>query len=108
MILHLALRRDWDAARASGEYPWSTRGLTVADVGYVHCSFEHQWRGVRDRFYADLRDDELILLVVDESRLSSKVIVERLDGAPDDFPHVYGPLEIDAVVETRAVSRDQV
>ena len=104
MILHLALRRDWDAARTTGSYPWSTRGLTLDEVGYVHCSFEHQWRGVRDRFYADLRDDELILLVVDEERLSSPVVVERLDGAPDEFPHVYGPLEIGAVIDTRPVS----
>lgn len=104
MILHLALRRDWDVAQESGEYPWSTRGLTLERVGYVHCSFEHQWRGVRDRFYADLGDDELILLVVDESRLTSSVVVERLDGAPDDFPHVYGPLEIDAVIATRDVT----
>ncbi len=104
MILHLALRTDWDAARESGVYPWSTRGLTVEQVGYVHASFEHQWRGVRERFYADLRDDELILLVVDESRLSSPVVVERLDGAPDDFPHVYGPLEVTAVVDTRDVT----
>jgi uncharacterized protein (DUF952 family) len=101
VILHLALRTDWEAARESGSYPWSTRGLTVEQVGYVHASFEHQWRGVRERFYADLRDDELILLVVDESRLSSPVVVERLDGAPDDFPHVYGPLEVAAVVDTR-------
>lgn len=104
MILHLALRRDWDTARASGSYPWSTRGLTLDEVGYVHCSFEHQWRGVRDRFYADLSDDELILLVVDETRLSSPVVIERLDGAPDEFPHVYGPLEIGAVIDTRPVS----
>lgn len=104
MILHLALRRDWATAREDGSYPWSTRGLTLAEVGYVHCSFEHQWRGVRDRFYADLADDELVLLVIDEARLSSPVVVERLDGAPDEFPHVYGPLEIDAVIDTRPVS----
>ncbi len=105
MILHLALRRDWAAANEAGSYPWSTRGLTLDEVGYVHCSFEHQWRGVRERFYADLVDDELVLLVVDESRLSSPVVVERLDGAPDEFPHVYGPLEISAVIDTRDVTR---
>ena len=104
MILHLAVRSEWEAARDAGSYPWSTRGLTLDEVGYVHCSHEHQWRGVRDRFYADLADDELVLLVVDESRLSSPVVVERLDGAPDAFPHIYGPLDIAAVVETRAVS----
>lgn len=103
MILHLAVRTEWDDASASGSYPWSTRGLTVGEVGYVHCSFEHQWRGVRERFYADLADDDLVLLEVDESRLSSPVIVERLDGAPDEFPHIYGPLEVSAVVSTRSV-----
>ena len=103
MILHLAVRSEWDDAMASGSYPWSTRGLTLEHVGYVHCSFEHQWRGVRERFYADLRDEELVLLEIDESRLSSKVVVERLDGAPDEFPHIYGPLEVDAVVSTRPV-----
>ena len=104
MILHLAVRSEWEAARDVGSYPWSTRGLTLDEVGYVHCSHEHQWRGVRDRFYADLVDDELVLLIVDESKLSSPVVVERLDGAPDAFPHIYGPLDIAAVVETRAVS----
>lgn len=104
MILHLAVRSEWEAARDVGSYPWSTRGLTLDEVGYVHCSHEHQWRGVRDRFYADLADDELVLLIVDESKLSSPVVVERLDGAPDAFPHIYGPLDIAAVVETRAVS----
>jgi glutathione S-transferase len=54
MILHLAIRADWEAAKSSGHYPWSTRGITVADEGYTHCSFEAQWEGVRDRFYADL------------------------------------------------------
>jgi glutathione S-transferase len=103
MILHLAVRSEWDDAVTAGSYPWSTRGLTLAQVGYVHCSFEHQWRGVRERFYADLADDELILLEVDESRLASPVVVERLDGAPDEFPHIYGPLDVSAVVNTRPV-----
>lgn len=104
MILHLAVRTEWNDALAAGSYPWSTRGLTLSQVGYVHCSFEHQWRGVRERFYADLTDDELVLLEVDESRLTSPVVVERLDGAPDEFPHIYGPLEVSAVVNTRPVT----
>ncbi|MEY3340745.1 MAG: hypothetical protein RLZZ269_656 [Actinomycetota bacterium] len=106
MILHLAVRSDWEAARANGSYPWSTRGRTVEQEGYVHCSHDHQWRGVRDRFYADLGDDELVLLVVDETKLTSPVVVERIGDAPDAFPHIYGPLELGAVVEVRAVTRD--
>ena len=88
MILHLAIRTDWEEAKSSGHYPWSTRGITVADEGYTHCSFEAQWKGVRDRFYADLADRELVLLEIDEALLTSEVIVEQLGAAPEAFPHV--------------------
>ena len=103
MILHLAVRSDWEAAKLTGEYIWSTRGVTVAHEGYTHCSFESQWRAVRDRFYADLSDDQLVLLEIDESLLSSKVVVERLGAAPEAFPHIYGCVEISAVICERNI-----
>ncbi len=103
MILHLAVRSDWETAKLTGEYLWSTRGVTVAHEGFTHCSFESQWRGVRDRFYADLSDDELVLLEIDESLLSSKVVVERLGAAPEAFPHIYGCVEISAVICERNI-----
>ena len=77
--------------------------MTVAHEGYTHCSFESQWRGVRDRFYADLSDDQLVLLEIDESLLSSKVVVERLGAAPEAFPHIYGCVEISAVIGERNI-----
>lgn len=103
MIHHLALREDWEHASRTGRYHWSTRGATVAEVGYVHCSFEHQWRAVRERFYADVPDDSLVLLIIDEERLAAPVIVEQLDGAPEAFPHIYAELDLDAVVEVRTL-----
>ncbi len=103
VILHLAVRSDWETAKLTGEYIWSTRGVTSAREGYTHCSFESQWRGVRDRFYADLSDDQLVLLEIDESLLSSKVVVERLGAAPEEFPHIYGCLEISAVIGERNI-----
>lgn len=101
MIHHLALADDWIEAQRTGRYPWSTRGATFAEVGYVHCSFDHQWRAVRERFYADLPDESLILLTLDEERLGQLVVVERIDGAPEAFPHIYGELDLDAVIEAR-------
>ena len=103
VILHLAVRSDWETAKLAGGYIWSTRGVTVAHEGYTHCSFESQWRGVRDRFYADLSDDQLVLLEIDESLLSSKVVVERLGAAPEAFPHIYGCVEMSAVICERNI-----
>ena len=98
-IFHLALRPDWAAARAAGgPYETSTRGRTLGDVGFIHaCSDLDQVARVRSLFYAD-RDD-LVLLVIDTDRLDAPVRYESADG--DTFPHIYGPLAIDAVVEVR-------
>ena len=104
MILHLAIRADWEQAKSSGHYPWSTRGITVADEGYAHCSFESQWKGVRDRFYSDLTDQELVLLEIDEAKLSSEVVLEQLGAAPQAFPHIYGCIDIAAVTTERSLS----
>jgi uncharacterized protein (DUF952 family) len=42
----------------------------------------------------------LLLLVIDPSRVSADIRVESAGGA-EQFPHIYGPLNLDAVVETR-------
>ena len=103
MILHLAIRADWEQAKSSCNYPWSTRGILVVDEGYTHCSYESQWKGVRNRFYSDLVDSDLVLLEIDEASLTSEVIVEQLGAAPEAFPHIYGCIDIAAVVTERPI-----
>ncbi|MFC6286621.1 DUF952 domain-containing protein [Nocardioides sp. GCM10027113] len=100
-IFHLALRSDWEAARRAGAYTVSTRGRTLAEEGFIHASRGDQWQGVRDRFYADV-EEPMVLLVIDTDRLTSPVVEEAPDGAGDTgetFPHVYGPVNADAVVQ---------
>jgi uncharacterized protein (DUF952 family)/heme-degrading monooxygenase HmoA len=96
-FVHMAIPADWAAAQASGEYSVSTRGRTLADEGFIHCSYDDQIEGVANRYYSDL--DELLLLRVDPDLLRSRVVVEPpFAGADDAFPHIYGPIEVTAVV----------
>ncbi len=98
-IFHVALRSDWDAARVAGTYAVSTRGRTLAEEGFVHASRADQWQGVRERFYADV-DEPLVLLVIDPDLLGSPVVDEEPPGGEGEtFPHVYGPIEVAAVVQ---------
>jgi uncharacterized protein (DUF952 family) len=97
-IFHVALRSDWEAARRAGAYTVSTRGRTLADEGFIHASRGDQWQAVRERFYADV-GEPLVLLVIDTDRLRSPVVEEVPDGADETFPHIYGPLNVDAVVQ---------
>jgi uncharacterized protein (DUF952 family) len=100
-IFHIAERRDWEAARRSGgPYEISTRGRTLAEVGFIHASRdEDQVRTVQNAFYADL--DDLLLLVIDPGGLD--VRDEPVDGQV--FPHIYGPLPIEAVIDVRPLPR---
>ncbi|WP_211357254.1 DUF952 domain-containing protein [Nocardioides rubriscoriae] len=98
-IFHLATLADWEAARASGRYTTSTRGRTLAEEGFIHASRGDQWQGVRERYYADVTEP-LVLLVIDTERLTSPVVDEEVPGSDETFPHVYGPIEVDAVVRT--------
>ena len=99
MIFHVADADRWARSQAEGVHSASTRGVELADEGFIHCSTAAQWPGVVARYYADVAD--LLLLHVDESLLSSPVVFERLDGAPEAFPHVYGPIDLAAVVEVQ-------
>lgn len=103
-LFHLAEGPAWDTACATGRYEFSTRGLTLAEVGFVHCSLAHQIRGVAERFYADA--DDLVLLVVDADRVGAPVVFEAPTPGAEEFPHVYGPIPVEAVVDVRPVRRD--
>ena len=103
-LFHLALRRDWEDGQVrAGEYRVSTRGRTLAEEGFLHASYAHQWQGVRDAYYADVTEP-LVLLEVDPALLDVPVVEEVPAGGDEAFPHVYGPLPVAAVVSVRELS----
>jgi uncharacterized protein (DUF952 family) len=103
-IFHIATVAEWEAARRTGTYTTSTRGRTLADEGFIHASHEDQWQQVRTTFYADV-DEPLVLLAIDPAKLTAPVVEEVPDDADRAFPHIYGPLNTDAVV--RAIPLDE-
>jgi uncharacterized protein (DUF952 family) len=103
-ILHIAERTAWDGGAAAGEYRMSTRGVTLEQEGFIHCSLPHQLRGVAERYYADA--DDLVVLVVDTDRLPSPVRFEPPAPGAEEYPHIYGPIPLSAVTRVLAVTRD--
>ena len=102
MILHLTSRADWLAAQPAGEY----RTPSLQSEGFIHCSTEKQIVRVADSFYTGRHG--LVLLVIDPARLHPKLRWERpahpnqqadLPHSEEHFPHLYGPLNLDAVIK---------
>ena len=102
-LFHLALKGDWEQAQDSGTYQWSTRGMRLTEVGFIHCSWQEQVPKTFERFYADA--GEIVLLEIDPIRLNSPL---RADAIPTGelFPHLYGPLPIEAVRSITPYSSD--
>ncbi|WP_135478161.1 DUF952 domain-containing protein [Candidatus Chloroploca mongolica] len=94
MILHLAHAAAWAEAQHVGFY--APRSLD--SEGFIHFSTEAQLPGVVERFYQ--HQPEMILLVVAVDRLEAELRYEEAEPG-EAFPHLYGPLNLDAVVEVR-------
>ncbi len=100
-IFHLTTPEVWAEAQLAGSYTTSTRGRTLEEEGYIHCSEGRQVAGVRALWFADL--DEIVLLEIDTDLLTSPWRSEQLAGADEPYPHVYGPLDLEAVVAARTL-----
>ncbi|MGW1891191.1 DUF952 domain-containing protein [Streptomyces sp. NPDC002004] len=107
-LLHITERALWDAARASGTYEISTRGRTLQEEGFIHCSTREQLPRVAAFLYGTYEGpDELVVLVVDPHRLRVPVRYEAPEPGGEEFPHVYGPIPVDAVTAVEPWPRDQ-
>jgi uncharacterized protein (DUF952 family) len=85
-ILHIAGRQAWAAAVKAGQY----RPESLAEEGFIHCSFPQQVVTVADDRYRGRTD--LILLVIDPAKVTAEIRFEDCYECGQDFPHIYGPL----------------
>ncbi len=98
-LFHITTRAAWDRSQASREY----RAGSLETEGFIHLSTEEQWRHTLHRIYRDV--SELVILRIDPRRVSAEIKYERAQDADEDFPHLYGPLETDAVINLRDAPR---
>lgn len=91
-IYHVTTAAEWDAARERGRY----ESPSLAAEGFIHCSTDdEQVKGVLERYFKG--KSALVKLVIDTARLTSPFIYEWSPSTADTFPHVYGPINLDAV-----------
>ncbi|AFY91708.1 DUF952 domain-containing protein [Chamaesiphon minutus] len=98
-ILHITQRDLWTKAKNLGSY----NSDTLATEGFIHCSTLAQVVGSANRFFKGLKD--LVILVIDVDRVTPEI---RYEGADPNnlFPHIYGELNIDAVIRVVDLESD--
>jgi uncharacterized protein (DUF952 family) len=108
MIYHITSRTAWNESQQRGDY----RAESLETEGFIHCSTESQVLSVAEKYYTGQRG--LVLLMIDPSLLSADLKWEPpSEGAPppgvpegDLFPHIYGPINLDAVVKVFDLDAD--
>jgi uncharacterized protein (DUF952 family) len=94
LIYHITSRLSWSAAQTDGAYSADT----LASQGFIHCSKVDQILRVANTFYANQHG--LVILEIASSFLTVPLRWELgTDKADELFPHLYGPLNLAAVVQ---------
>ena len=98
LLYHIVPAENW--ARFDGEPIYAADSLK--NEGFIHLSEQRQVAGVLDRYYQSMPD--LLLLHIDPIKLTHELRYEEAANG-EQFPHVYGPINKDAVVEIEKIVR---
>ena len=108
MIYHITSRRAWREAQQRGDY----RAESLETEGFIHCSTGAQVLPVAEKYYAGQRG--LFVLMIDPALLAADLKWEPPSGGtpppgvPEGelFPHIYGPINLDAIVKVLDLETD--
>ena len=92
VILHVARHEEWEKAKLEGIY----RGYTLDSQGFIHCSTSKQIVKVANALFRGQKG--LLLLYIAKRKVQSEIRYESA-GSEELYPHIYGPLNIDAVIK---------
>jgi uncharacterized protein (DUF952 family)/RimJ/RimL family protein N-acetyltransferase len=105
LIFHVATHADWTGALLEGGYRMSTRDRSLDDEGFIHCSRYFQLEGTLRQVYGDYHG-RLTLLTINPRRLTSPWQLDEVPDGSMSYPHVYGPLNAEAVLAATPITRD--
>ena len=97
VIYHITTLAEWNAAKQKGFYEHPS----LVSEGFIHCSQEQQVPGVLERYFSGKTG--LVKLIIDTDKLTSRFVFDWSPSTHDTFPHVYGPINTDAVTAVTAL-----
>jgi uncharacterized protein (DUF952 family) len=102
VIYHITQRTDWESARLAGQYT----APSLQQEGFIHASTGEQVAGTANLFFRG--KDGLVLLKIETDLLRSDVRFEPVQshGEEQFFPHIYGPINLNAVVGVTVFTPD--
>lgn len=98
VIYHVTTKQEWEEALKKEFYEASS----LHTEGFIHCSKAEQVAGVLERYFQGKND--LVKLHIDISKLQNELKFELASSVNEEFPHVFGTINIDAVIKIELIN----
>jgi len=94
-IYHIINRETWEEKTRNNLY----HADSLDSEEFIHCCKKDQITFVIDNWFQEQHG--LLLITIDAEKLKSPLIFEKSEGCLDPFPHIYGPVNLDAVTSIK-------
>ncbi|MEJ7849345.1 MAG: DUF952 domain-containing protein [Pyrinomonadaceae bacterium] len=92
IIYHIVLPAVWEQFKDKPLY----EAESLATEGFIHCSYADQLEAVLKRYYENA--GTVLILSIETDKLMSE-LVEEPSTNNEIYPHIYGPVNIDAIID---------
>ncbi len=100
MIYHITTYNEYENACEKGTY----ETMSLQTEGFTHCSNLTQVIAIANELFSNKKN--LCLLYIDESLVTPKVVFEDLYNLDEKYPHIYGPLNMDAIIMVKPLKEE--
>jgi uncharacterized protein (DUF952 family) len=95
IIYHITTAKEWQEAKEKNYY----EAPSLQSEGFIHCSKAEQVQGILERYFKG--KTALVKLTIDTTKLAHKLQYNFSPSTNEEFPHVYGVINVEAVIETQ-------
>ncbi|KFN04318.1 DUF952 domain-containing protein [Bacillus clarus] len=100
MITKVITKRNWDAAKNIGEI----NEASLIEEGVIHCSFLEQALKVANKYFSN--EEDVLLLIVDPALVKAEIKYELASNG-QKYPHVYGVIHAEAIVDVVPFAKEK-
>ncbi|MDM5188664.1 DUF952 domain-containing protein [Bacillus sp. DX4.1] len=99
MITKVMNQKDWEKGKQTGEIIEDS----LREEGFIHCSSLEQSTEVAKKYFSN--EAEVVLLVIEPDLVKAEIKYEVASNG-QKYPHIYGVLNVDAVVNVIAFRKE--
>lgn len=98
MVIYTATIEEWEKIKKEKEFI----SENFDEEGFIHCSFPNQTTWVLNKHYKN--EKKVMLLCINTELLKSNLVIEDLKGRGEEFPHIYGSINVDSIEKIIEIS----